>query len=211
MVTHSVRKLFVEGGGHRNHALQSECRRAVRTLLERAGFERRMPRIVASGARANAYDQFCTALQGQRKGDLALLLVDSEAPVTVASPWDHVRNREGDGWRRPNSADDDHLHLMVQCMEAWFLADRASMSEFFGAGYRESGLPPANTNIEEVGKTDLYRRINDATRDTKSKGAYEKGEHSFKLLARVNPALVRKSSPWAERFFATLDRLLLKP
>jgi hypothetical protein len=33
------------------------------------------------------------------------------------------------------------------------------------------------------------------------------GAHSFKLLATLDPAKVRGASPWAERFFATVERL----
>ncbi len=36
---------------------------------------------------------------------------------------------------------------------------------------------------------------------------YGKGAHSFKLLATLDPAKLRAASPWAERFFATVDRL----
>jgi hypothetical protein len=50
--------------------------------------------------------------------------------------------------------------------------------------------------------------LEQATRDTKTKGAYDKGKHSFKLLATLDPKLVRNAGPWAERFFATLDRLM---
>jgi hypothetical protein len=46
-----------------------------------------------------------------------------------------------------------------------------------------------------------------ATRGTKTKGPYGKGSHAFKLLATLDPGMVRKAGPWAERFFSTLDRL----
>lgn len=205
MVKNPMKKLIVEGGGNNNSALQSECRRAFRKLLEAAGFVGRLPRIVAGGGRSAAYDQFCTAV---RAGEGAVLLVDSEAAVTATSPWDHVKQREGDGWKKPDGAADDQLHLMVQCMESWFLADRKAMREFFGNGYREKVLPPLTAKIENVKKEDLYNKLEAASRDTKTKGKYGKGEHSFKLLARLDPDLVRAASPWAERFFSTLDTLL---
>ncbi|MCP4662278.1 MAG: DUF4276 family protein [bacterium] len=203
-----MRKLFVEGGGNNNSALKTECRRALSKLLKAAGFEGRLPRIVPCGGRRHAYDQFCTAVQNLEEHDLAVLLVDSEVAVAESSPWTHVKQREGDGWDKPDDASDDQLHLMVQCMEAWFLADREAMREFFGDGYREKALPPVTGQIENVSKTDMYSKLKAATKDTKTKGAYGKGEHSFKLLARLDPDLVRKASPWAERFFSTLDTLL---
>lgn len=200
-----TRKLFVEGGGDHNDALKTECRRAFAALLEKAGFKGRMPRIVACGGRQNAFDQFCTAMDG---GELAILLVDSEGPVDQESSWQHVAQRPGDRWVKPADATEDHLHLMVQCMEAWFLADRQAIRTFFGQGFNENTLPPVTCAPEDVEKLDLYRKLEQATRKTKTKGAYDKGDHAFRLLAMLDPNLVRKSSPWAERFFSTLERLM---
>ncbi len=199
------RKLFVEGGGNQNDALKTECRRAFTALLEKAGFKGHMPRVVACGGRRNAYEQFCTAIRG---GEAAILLVDSEAPVAAEDPWQHVAQRPGDEWERPAGATEGHLHLMVQCMEAWFLADRRTLGDFFGQGFHENSLPAATCVPEDLDKLDLYRRLEQATRRTKTKGAYDKGKHAFKLLARLDPDLVRKAGGWAERFFATLDRLM---
>ncbi len=201
-------KLFVEGGGDDNNALKTECRRAFTALLERAGFKGRMPRIVACGGRREAFDQFCTAIDGGES--LALLLVDSEAPVGQEDPWQHVAQRAGDQWLKPAGATAEQLHLMVQCMEAWFLADRRALGDFFGQGFNGSVLPPGSCVQEEVGKEDLYRKLKQATRNTKTKGSYGKGEHSFKLLARLDPDLIRQASPWAERFFVSLDRSLAR-
>ena len=205
----SPRRLFVEGGGDHNRWLQTECRRAFSMLLTNAGFGRRMPRIVVCGGRANAYDQFCTALAHSAPGEVALLLVDAEAPVDADSPWVFVKQRKGDGWCMPAGAEDKHLHLMVQSMEAWIIADRAALGTFFDPGFRAAALPAATANLEQVSKCDLERTLQAATKAAKTKGAYNKGRHSFKLLAQVDPKLVRASSPWAERFFATLDALLV--
>lgn len=101
--------LFVEGGGD-NKRLRTECRRGFRKLLERAGLTGRMPRIVPCGGRSAAYDDFCTAQRAS--ASLAMLLVDAEAKVTATSPWDHVKNRRGDGWDRPGNATNDQLHLI---------------------------------------------------------------------------------------------------
>jgi hypothetical protein len=193
----------VEGGGYHNDALTSQCQRAFKELLEKAGFKDHMPRIVACGGRRNAYEQFCTAVAS---GEGAILLVDSEAPVTTGNPWQHVAQRQGDEWDQPAGATEDHLHLMVQCMESWILADRRALREYFGQGFQESALPAAGRIPEDVGKLDLYNCLKQATRKTKTKGAYDKGKHSFKLLAIVDPGLVRKAGKWSERFFATLDR-----
>lgn len=202
-------KIFVEGGGD-SDSLKTECRRAFSRLLERAGFKGRMPRFVACGGRRNAFEQFCTALEDGGRTELAFLLVDAEEPVTCDSPWEHVARQRGETWQRPPSAEEDHLHLMVQCMEAWLVADRPALRRFYGQRFNEKALPAATAKLEDVGKPDLYRKLELATRDTKTKGSYGKGEHSFKLLATLDPDLIRTASPWADRFFAAVDRVMTR-
>jgi len=115
--------------------------------------------------------------------------------------------RKGDKWQKPLHATDDHLYLMVQCMEAWFLADREAMRRFFDQGFQESALPAPTAPIESVGKEDLYARLKKATRDTKTKGAYGKGAHSFRLLATLDPKLISASCPGAMRFFVGIKKV----
>ena len=80
--------ICVEGGGTRR-PLRTACRRGFDTFLRRAGLADHMPRIVACGSRAQAYDRFCTATD-QQTADFVCLLVDSEGPVTAATPWAHL-------------------------------------------------------------------------------------------------------------------------
>jgi hypothetical protein len=205
MVGRPACRLFVEGGGDHNEALKTECRRAFSKLLERAGLGGGMPRVIPCGGRKRAFDQFCTAI---RSGGPSLLLVDSEAPVTAASPWEHVATREGDGWAKPVGAADEQLHLMVQCMESWLLADREALGAFFGAGFREKALPDQANDIEKIGKDDLFEKLNNATHGSKTKGSYRKGMHSFKLLEMIDPEKLRRASRWAGRFFNALGGMM---
>jgi len=203
-------KLFVEGGGDSN-ALRTACREGFTTFITKAGLAKR-PRVVACGSRTEAFDSFCTAIT---HGEESLLLVDSEAAVPDAcqqpadnpmawKPWTHLRLRPGDGWTPPEAASDADCHLMAQCMETWFLADRDTLARFFGHGFRTKDLPDAANPIESVAKTEIYRALERATRDCKTKNAYGKGEHSFKLLAAIDPAKVTATSPWAKRFVDSL-------
>lgn len=142
-----------------------------------------------------------------------MLLVDSEAAISsgcqngepeIWSPWTHLKQRPEDGWDKPNKAQERDCHLMVQVMESWLLADRESLKSFFGQGFKENQLPAAARAIEGVPKDDVYRALQNATADCKTKAAYGKGEHSFKLLASIDPAKVVAASPWANRFIDTL-------
>jgi hypothetical protein len=204
-------KLFVEGGGD-SAALKTACREGFAKFLEKAGLGGRMPRIVACGGRQDAFDSFCTALNN---GEAALLLVDSEALIGAAAqpgdgnakearsqwlPWQHLHQRVGDGWERPATAQDMQCHLMVQCMESWLVADRVNLKAFFGQGFQEDQLPAAARSLEAIPKEELYRTLTNATRNCKTKAQYGKGEHSFKLLTRVDPEKIMAASPWARRF-----------
>ena len=197
-------KLYVEGGGD-SSALKAECRRGFSEFLAKAGLQGKRPRIVACGTRRNAYEFFCKAMDA---GDEALLLIDSEAPVEPAcqavddpaewNPWRHLKERRDDNWDRPEGARNADCHLMVQCMEVWFLADRAVLREFFGQDFNANALPPEGNPVESLEKEQIYRALSSATHQCRKH--YDKGEHSFKLLALISPGRVMDASPWAKRF-----------
>lgn len=192
-------QVFVEGGGKGDDSTIA-CRRAFNKLIERAGFRGRMPKIIACGSRQNAFERFELACAEDKRD--CLLLVDSEGPVIHTSPWEHVRRRVGDGWNKPVSAEDDDLHFMVECMEAWIVADLNAMRGHYGRALQESALP-ARADVEQVPKRDLYEALGKATRQA---GDYGKGSDAFALLAAIDPAVLRKACPWAKRFFVELDR-----
>lgn len=199
-------KIYVEGGGDAA-LLKTECRQGFSRFFESAGFKGKMPRVVACGGRNDAFDSFCTAIN---QGECALLLVDSEDPVNVThqqgnpdqwKPWDHLHQR--DKWDKPANADDIDCHLMVQCMEAWFIADRQALAEFFGQCFKQNQLPNSANSIESIAKRQLYTSLANATKGCQ-KGQYGKGAHSFKLLALINPTSITTASPWANRLVDTL-------
>lgn len=205
-------KLYVEGGGDSN-GLRTACRKGFTTFLTKAGLKNR-PRIVACGGRQNAFEDYCTAI---KNGEDAILLVDSEDPVldqhcqgqqSEWNPWEHLRTRPGDGWRKPAKVADTDCHLMTQCMESWLLADRETLKSFFGQGFKDSQLPAPNRSPEGIRKAEVYQALARATKDCKTKNAYGKGEHSFLLLELLDAQKVVASSPWAERFIKMLKNKL---
>lgn len=196
-------KVYVEGGGNSN-ALKTKCRQSFTTFLKKAGLGGSMPRIVACGTRKAAYDDFCTAL---KNGEPALLLVDSEDLVAEThkdKPWAHLAARKGDKWQRPEGAEDDQCHLMVVCMESWFLADREQLANFFAQGFQVSALPSPQRSVESIAKETVYDALEKATSNCKTKSVYGKGEHSFDLLTMLDPQKVMAASPWAARFVKRL-------
>ena len=184
-------QIYVEGAG--NSDLVRQCRRAFKTLFERAGMAGRLPAVIPCGGRDQAYRDFVNA--PRPKEVRVLLLVDSEAPVTAATKWQHVAQRVGDGWTCPVGASEDDLHFMAQCMESWFLADRQMLAGFFGQGFRENALP-RNPAIESIPKDEVYQGLDRAA-------GYHKGKHSFALLERLNPEALAQL-PFAKAFLAAV-------
>lgn len=210
-------KLFVEGGGD-SHSLRAKCRAAFNNFLKKYNFDNKMPRIIASGSRQAAYDDFSTAINN---GEEAVLLVDSETEVMISSdnsinddpktwkPWFHLKNRQGedgviaDNWNKPDGASDEDCHLMVQIMESWFFADAGALKRYYGKDFSESSLPK-HQDIEKISKQDIFDILSKATIKTQ-KGKYSKSAHSFDLLEMIDPHKVVDQSPWAKRFVRLLS------
>lgn len=192
--------VYIEGGGDARE-LRTKCRRGFSDFFRKAGLAGRMPRLIACGAREKAYDRFCTAL-GQSDGALVVLLVDSEGPVADNDgSWKHLTER--DNWLKPDQATDDNAHLMVQCMEAWFLADKEALAKYFGQGFRRNALS-MRPEIEAIPKVDIEQGLKNATRQCKHKGQYNKGRHSFAILAQLDPEKVTAASPYAKQLIDAL-------
>lgn len=201
-------RLYVEGGGN-SSTLKTACREGFTKFITAAGLIKR-PRIVACGSRSDAYNSFCTAIANDEE---AMLLVDSEASIDKEHmkgepsewlPWAHLAQRKGDGWEKPAKSSNMDCHLMVEIMESWFLADRNALSQFFGRGFNESKLPASVEPIESITKDAVYRALQEATKNCRTKSPYGKGEHSFKLLALITPSKVADNSPWAKRFISAV-------
>ncbi len=88
---------------------------------------------------------------------------------------------------------------MVQCTEAWFLADQETLGSFYGHEFLADFLP-GQPNVELIAKRDVIQALEHASRPTQ-KGQYQKTKHSFVLLERIDPIKVRDASVHAARLF----------
>lgn len=116
--------IYMEGGGVSDEskaALRQGMDAFLTPLKEAARARSWRWKVVCCGPRAEAFDAFIRAL---RTGEAAVtaLLIDAEGPVTT-SPCAHLRSR--DGWDLSGVAD-DLVHLMIQTMETWIVADPAT-------------------------------------------------------------------------------------
>ncbi len=195
-----VVRVYLEGGDHLRESFGvffTELREAARE--GRAGL-----RLVAGGA--TPVQDFFTALR-KHPNDHVVLLIDCEGPAddcTVAK----LRTKFRSIWKPPSNVqvDADRVFRMTQIMESWFLADRATLQDYYGRSFQESALP-GHANPEQAPKADVLARLKEATRRTR-KGAYKKGSHAAEILRRLNPSLVQAKAAECERIFKTLTRVL---
>lgn len=154
-------------------------------------------RLVCCGSRGEAYQRFRNESKTVDAG-IVVLLVDSESNVQ-GTPIQHLA--AVDQWNF-DGVRDDGVHLMAQTMEAWIVADVAQLKRFYGSGFLENALP-RSPNIEKVGKDDMARSLDRATRGSK-KGKYHKIHHARQLLQNISPIVVRRRCSHCERLFITL-------
>jgi hypothetical protein len=189
-------KIYVEGGGNQDRG-RTLCRQGFSRYFAKLALQK-SPRVVPARSRREAYDDFCTALKSGGDGyNLILLLVDSEDPVPDGfTAWRHLKERREDGWDKPEGATDKQAHLMVQCMESWFMADKDTLGKFYGQGFLVNSLPQG-VNVEAIRKLDVAEKLEHATKSTKTKGEYQKVDHGFAILGLIDPQKVAATSPHA--------------
>jgi Domain of unknown function (DUF4276) len=196
-------RLYIEGGGDGRNTkslLRKGFHAFFKELVDLARNREIGWNIVVCGSRNNAFRDFQNALKAHPNA-FNILLVDSESPVRKSS-WKHLQER--DNW--DSSADDDSCHLMVQTMEAWFLADIEALKKFYGHSFNEN-LISQNQNVEEIDKSSLETYLKKISRNT-SKGEYQKIQHASKLLELINATKVRIASPHCDRLFTTVIRII---
>lgn len=193
-------RIYVEGGGDGKNTkalLRRGFSSFFKDVVQIARSHRIGWTIIMCGSRESAFRDFKNALESHPDA-FNVLLVDSEAPVKK-SPWLHLKAR--DNWDLPG-VEDTHCHLMVQAMEAWFIADIEALKNFYKQGFKEN-LIPKNTNVEQIPKDELEPKLKEATRDTQ-KGEYKKIQHGWQLLTLINVTKVRTASCHCDRLFTIL-------
>jgi len=188
--------IFFEGGGDKE-STQSKCREGLSKYCAKLRPAGSRLRIVAGGGREQTFDKFKIAARNIRADEVLALLVDSEGPIVANACEEHLR--ASDGWDFTGAVN-HRVFLMVQAMEAWFLADREALATFYDGGFLGKSLPGSATNTEIVRKQDIEPALKNATRKTNTKGEYRKIDHGAALLALIDPTKVEKASPHAKRF-----------
>ena len=198
-------RIYIEGGGDRRDDKRN-LKRGFSVFFDQLRHQSRSGRLrcIPCGGRSQTHRAFKTAVN-QHRDAFNILLVDSEGPVQAGTPsWKHLRDREEDKWDLCNK-DGEHCHLMVQAMEAWFIADKSALATFYKKDFNEAALPK-NPNVEEISKDDLNDCLSKATKNTKAR-EYRKTRDGPKILALLDPSKVRKA-PHCEALFHVLEEQL---
>jgi len=201
--------VYMEGGGQTGEPDTADAKAAVRQgmgeflrdLRNGARKKRWRWKIVACGDRASTKSAFLNA-RAQEPDTFAILLVDAEAAVT-STPKAHLKGR--DNWDLVG-VPEDHVHLMAQVMETWFVADPESVKAYYGRDFSDGALPK-HAQPESVSKTAITAGLEKATQNTK-KGRYHKIKHGSDLLARIAQDTVKQKCPHCRRLFDSVEALL---
>ena len=200
--------IYYEG----DDALGRGFRKFFASILRAARQRRISFRLVNGGSTESTVSDFLTAIR-TNEGDantLDILLVDSEGPADSNDPhYDRVRQalQNTSHWQRERrgvTVQPNQFHWMVQVMEAWFLADRDALRDYYGQQFNTQRLPGQPTAVESIPKDDLLRGLTRATERTRQ-GRYHKTQHAPELLEMVDVGEVRQAAPACERLFATLE------
>lgn len=196
--------IYMEGGGDRT-GTRAQLRRGMeaflRSLKQAARRKALHWKLVTCGSRDAAFRRFRNAVATEPEA-VNVLLVDAEGPVTNG-PHEHLRTR--DRWDLSGAAE-SRLHLMVQTMETWIVADPNTLRSYYGADFKAARLP-SRTNLEEEPKEQLQRRLRDATKGAQ-KGEYHKIRHAKDLLELIDPDVVQERCPHCKRLFRELGQVL---
>ena len=196
--------IYMEGGGS-GSGTKAALRRGMDALLgplKQAARDKSLHwKLVCCGPRDAAFRGFRKAV-GEAEGAIVLLLVDSEGPVS-AGPCEHLRAR--DGWE-VTAVEAGSVHLMVQTMEAWIVADADALNRYYGQNFK-AGLLPRAGDLESVAKNEVERSLCRATEHT-GKGRYHKIKHASDLLQRVDAEKVKARCRHCRRLFDELGGMI---
>ena len=198
-------EIYAEGGGPQNERPNIECRQAFQRLLENCGLDSERFTVFACGGRGDAWNDFQVAHEDADGAYYVAMLIDSERPVDdIERTWAHLESGR-DNWTRPPNAQDDQVLFMTTCMETWIAADRETLQEHFGAGFRSDDLPELD-DLEERRPGFMNAGLESATQACSTQ--YSKGGVSFQILGKLNPNALERRLPSFRRARRILEAKL---
>jgi hypothetical protein len=191
----------MEGGGDSREG-KARLRQGMSGFLRSLNVAANQKRLKSSRAEAATMRTTPSSMLKTAPETFSVLLVDSEEPIAgPRSPRTHLTQR--DGWIL-TGASEESIHLMIQVMETWIVADADAVARYYKQHFLRNALPRTQ-NLEAVEKARIHEALKRATAKTQ-KGEYRKIGHAAALLELVDPLVVRRRCPSCDRLFATLTQ-----
>ena len=198
-------RIYVEGGGDGKNTkavFHEGMSRFLIELRQMAQAKKTKWKIIVCGSRSSTFRDFCNGNKSNPKAT-NILLVDSESPVTGSTCSQHLDQQ--DKWNM-SGINGDYVHLMVQVMESWIIADVDALAAYYGNGFNRNAVP-GNSNVEAIPKTSIESALNNATKSTK-KGKYHKIRHGPDILGQLSVPLVRSKAEHCDKLFNCIKALI---
>src|ERR1700710_73613 len=149
-------RIYVEGGGDDRsswRAVRAGLGEFLDPLRQLARSRRIQWNIIPCGARPETFKEFMIGLRRSPEA-FNILLVDSESPISLPRR-EHLRQQAG--WDL-TSLSDDQVHLMVQTVEAWLIADPDALAGYYGQHFRGNVLS-GPTDVKAIAKEQLLEKL----------------------------------------------------
>jgi len=145
--------VYMEGGGDSKEG-KARLRQGMSEFLRKVVSQKKPGwKVFTCGSRNDAHDAFLNTKKTSPE-TFSMLLVDSEGPVNQP-PRTHLKQR--DGWKL-TGVSEDSIHLMIQVMEAWVVADAEAVEAYYGQHCRKNALPQAH-DLEGVEKERIHEAL----------------------------------------------------
>ncbi|PZS04121.1 MAG: hypothetical protein DLM69_02200 [Candidatus Chloroheliales bacterium] len=197
-------------------ALEQFLRRALSEKAEikdlaRCNIEVEDLEVRSCGSDASAVKDFATEFVRGRVGgkSFIMLLVDSDEYVPAipdTGALNHIQRKFKSGGRSrlPAAVQPDQVHLMVQAMEAWFIADLDALEKYYGKRLKKLD------DIVEIERTPRPKsRLKAAAQAIRQD--YDEIEDGRELLARVRIRQLESRCPNFKRLLDKLWEVLCEP
>lgn len=162
-------------------------------------------KLIAGGSSAETVKDFLRSCVVW-PSSLNILLVDSEAPVVnTLSAIQTLRNESF--WDRNVDCGDGQIQLMVQAMEAWFIADPRALTEHFGHNFNVNALPSPQ-NAEKTPPNELKVAIRSGLLRGHRRREYDKVSDGAKLLQLIEETTVSQYCPHFKRLMDFLSQAI---
>jgi len=146
----SAIRIYIEGGdsAHGKAALRRGFNELLGDVKRRARAKGWDWDVIACGGRNQTKEHFLQARQ-DHPGSHVLLLVDADGTVTQSAKSHLVAS-----YADLASVPDDEIHLTVQIMETWFVADPVVLAAYYGKGFLVKALSK-HADLEQVPKAQV--------------------------------------------------------